>query len=362
MGNSSQIRRFLFDHAFYRTGLIAFMAMIACHTVFSDDVVFPGKEWQHKNPADLGLDPGVLDAVAESLGSRGCIIKNGYVVKEWGNQSEKGDWASSAKPVLSTLLMFALKEGKIKSFDQPIVDFGWDLLPKDRTMTFRHLASMTGGYARPEEPGTAWAYNDYAIQLYQKTLFDKVFNETPKGAFHSPQRFGLLGIQDGFDFRDTNRRMRSSVRDFARVGWFWINKGEWNGQQVLPRSYFDDNLRPQVPIDLPLSVGTDNNDYLKIGTYGGGSNHFSDAGPGIYGFNWWFNAKGRTHPDCLTWPDAPTDTFMSLGVQGNCSAMFPSQKLLVVAAKADWGKNEPGVANSKTNQLLKLCVSAVKKP
>ena len=41
--------------------------------------------------------------------------------------------------------------------DARIADFGWDLLPKDRAMTFRHLASMTSGYARPEPPGEAWA-------------------------------------------------------------------------------------------------------------------------------------------------------------------------------------------------------------
>ena len=51
---------------------------------------------------------------------------------------------------------------------------------KDRSMTFRHLGAMTSGYARPEPPGAAWSYNDYAIQLYQKTLFDRVFKEPPE--------------------------------------------------------------------------------------------------------------------------------------------------------------------------------------
>ena len=194
--------------------------------------------------------------------------------------------------MLSTLLMFAVKEGKVKDFDQPLVDFGWPLEPKDRTMTLRHLASMTSGYARPEEPGKAWAYNDYAIQLYQQTLFDKIFQAPPEEVFHDPQRFGALQLQDGFSFRQKNRRMMASVRDFARIAWFWLNRGNWNGKQLLPRSYFDDNMRPQVPKDLALSSDAPTNDYLQIGTYGGESNHFSKAGPGIYGFNWWFNATG----------------------------------------------------------------------
>ena len=146
--------------------------------------------------------------------------------------------------------------------------------------------------------------------------------------------------------------MSASVRDFARVAWFWLNRGNWNGKQLLPRAYFDDNMRPQVPKDLPLSSDAKTNDYLQIGTYGGESNHFTKAGPGIYGFNWWFNATGGNHPDALTWPDAPKDTVMSLGRGGNCSALMPSLNFVVVAADADWGELDPVAATrSRTSGL-----------
>src|SRR3990172_11138829 len=128
--------------------------------------VFPGASWVHKDPTELGLKKESLEKLAGDLGGRGCVIKEGYVVHEWGDQAEVGDWFSSAKPVLSTLLFFALEEGKVKSVDQPITDFGWELIPKNRTMTFRHLGAMTSGYARPEKPGEAFSYNDYAINLY----------------------------------------------------------------------------------------------------------------------------------------------------------------------------------------------------
>jgi CubicO group peptidase (beta-lactamase class C family) len=144
---------------------------------------FPLAQWQARPAVELGLDDARLSAVAAALGSRGCAIKHGYVVKAWGSQDQVGGWYSSAKPVLSTLLMFAVQEGKVRGFDQPLADFGWELAPKDRAMTFRHLASMTSGYARPEQPGRAWAYNDYAIQLYQKTLFDRVFQGAPEVVF-----------------------------------------------------------------------------------------------------------------------------------------------------------------------------------
>ena len=187
---------------------------------------------------------------------------------------------------------------------------------------------------------------------------DEVFHGDPDQVFHAPERFGALQLQDRFVFRDTNRRMRASVRDFARVAWLWMNRGEWDGKPLLPRSYFDDNLRPQVPKDLPDSVPAATDDYLKIGTYGGESNHFSRSGPGIYGFNWWFNGTGAKHPETLTWPDAPADTVMSLGAGGNNSAMLPSLKFLVVAGNANWGDFEPGRAESPLNQLLKKITAA----
>ncbi len=224
-------------------------------------------------------------------------------------------------------------------------------------MSLRHLASMTSGYARPEEPGKAWAYNDYAIQLYQLTVFDKIFGGRPEEVFHEAHRFGALGLQDGFTF-NKKRRMSASVRDFARVAWFWLNRGNWNGTQVLPRAYFDDNMRPQVPKDLPVSREAKTNDYLNIGSYGGESSHFSKSGPGIYGFNWWFNDFGLQQGPALTWPDAPSGTVMSVGHRGNCSVLLPSLNFVVVASDADWGPLDPGKADSVLNQRLKLIAAA----
>ena len=292
---------------------------------FAERSSSPASDGKRRSAADLALDQAKLDKIAEELGGRGCVIKDGYVVKAWGSQSEVGDWFSSAKPVLSTLLMFAITEGKAKGADQPIIDFGWNLKPKDRAMTFRHLASMTSGYARPEPPGAAWSYNDYAIQLYQKTLFDRVFQGDPAKIANDPSRLGALGLEDGLSFRKSNRRISASVRDFARIAWFWLNDGNWAGRQLLPRAMFIDFKKPQVPRDLPLTRQAETDDYLAVGSYGGGSDHFSRGGAGIYGFNWWFNDTVRDQENRLTWPDAPTDLFMSVGARGNCAAMLPSR-------------------------------------
>jgi len=227
-------------------------------------------------------------------------------------------------------------------------------------MTFRHLGAMTSDYARPEPSGAAWSYNDYAIQLYQKTLFDKVYKADPKQACENPKRLGALCLQDGLHFSDI-RRISASVRDWARICWFWMNRGKWGDRQVLPRRYFDEYMKPQVAKDLPFSdIEAPTDDYLKIGSYGGESFRKAKHGPGIYGFNWWFNGNGPRHPKTLTWPDAPPDTVMSLGFRGNSAAMIPSLGLIVVCADGAWDDLKPGNPASKLNQALKLSAEAAR--
>jgi len=149
------------------------------------------------------------------------------------------------------------------------------------------------------------------------------------------------------------------VRDFARIAWFWLNRGKWHGRQLLPQKYFDELARPQVSGELPHTEKADTNDYLQIGSYGGGSDHFTKYGPGIYGFNWWFNDYGRLHPQKRTWPDAPAELFMSIGFGGNCAAMIPSQHAVLVAAEANWGKIKGGNSRERMNQVLKTYSEAV---
>jgi hypothetical protein len=108
-----------------------------------------------------------------------------------------------------------------------------------------------------------------------------------------------------------------------------------------------------------LTQHAETEDYLQIGSYGDGSDHFSRCGPGIYGFNWWFNRTRRDHPDRLTWPDAPDDTFMAVGAMGNSAAMIPSHGAVLVAAQANWGGLVAGSERSRINKTLKWFAEAV---
>lgn len=318
---------------------------------------FPGAAWDELTPAEVGLDASAIDDFADHIGGVGCVVRYGYLVHTWGDPDDKADWASAAKPVISTLLFFAVHEGLIDSVDALVGDQGWNLTAEDQTMTFAHLANMTSGYARDEEPGDAWAYNDVAISLYAHTLFDLVFDvDTPDDAARAAYRLGALEFQDGsiFSTRD-GYGLCTSPRDFARIGWLWLNHGSWGNVQLLPQHFFDDNMSPHVPGDMTQSSGEDA-DYLGVGSFGGGT-YQTEYGPGIYGFNWWFNTEVGTTGE-RTWPDAPTDTFQANGHwDTEIMTVIPSLGL-VVAARGDWGAFEPG-SEDGMNATLRMLAEAV---
>ncbi len=316
---------------------------------------FPGATWESATPANLGLDSSKLDLLAARIGGSGCIVKDGYMVKTWGSQTSKFDWFSAFKPIVSTLLFFAVDNGLLESVDSLVYDWGWNLISKDQTMTFRHLANMLSGYARVEPPGEAWAYNNDAFKLYALTM-ETVFNMTLDEAvlqYLAPLQFedgSLITAREGYGLFTT-------PRDFGRIGWFWLNKGNWNGQQLLPESYFNDFMKSQVPGNMPRSVaGT--SDYLDVlGDFIPGSD-MTAYGPGIYGFNWWFNDQVGTS-GVYAWPDAPHDTVIAMGSWGqDLMVVIPSLKI-VVAASGWWGSFEPGDVYSGLNQNLKLLIEAV---
>lgn len=348
------------------TGLV--MVFLAAQAT-SGQSAFPGKQWDRRDPADLGLDGRRLEEFAAFIGAGsddpvakpkdrriGCVVRNGYLAHAWGDPQAKFDWYSSSKPVVSTLLFFAVDKGLLPSVDARIVDLGWALAPKDQPMTFAHLADQVSGYALAEAPGAAWSYNDLAFQLYVLSL-EKVFGRPLSQA--AQEYLAPLSLEDG-DVFDRRRRVVTSARDFARLGWFWMNRGRWAGQQVLLRAYLDAYMRPHVPPDLPRSVTrSDPNDYLGIGSYGGGFNQ-GPVGPGVYGFNWWFNGTLPRNGQVLV-PAAPLDMVMALGARGSYMAMLPSEGLLV-AAQGDWGKVDEldPLNRARFNQALELLMSAVR--
>jgi hypothetical protein len=74
----------------------------------------PGAAWEERKPEQAGMDSARLDALRDLVGGRGCVVRHGFLVYSWGDVAKSADLASAAKPVISTLLLLAVQEGKLK--------------------------------------------------------------------------------------------------------------------------------------------------------------------------------------------------------------------------------------------------------
>ena len=70
--------------------------------------VFPGKRWQRRSPAQVGLDAAKLKVFQKLVGGRGCITRHGYLVHTCGAYDKPHDVASAVKPFYSFLLLKAV--------------------------------------------------------------------------------------------------------------------------------------------------------------------------------------------------------------------------------------------------------------
>jgi len=327
--------------------------------------VYPGARWDSRPPEEVGLNASKLKELAVLVGGRGCVVRHGYMCFTWGDVTRSADVASAMKPVISTLLLMAVQEGRLTSVDARVAEHEPGLKAlnggKDAGITWRHLASMTSGYGLAEAPGQAWAYNDYAIALYYDTLTQKVFRQDGTEVLRS--RLGqVLGFEDEYSFQAFGRpgRLAISVRDFARFGLLWLRGGRWRERQVLSPALVRVALNSPVAPDTPRTSGREADMLAGQRTVGGGKDQ-TPTGPGYYSFNWWLNRKDSQGRRLFV--DAPEDLFVASG-HGGVRAVWVLPGLDMVVswndATADDHDASPGNPNTKCSRAVRLMVEAAR--
>lgn len=328
---------------------------------------FPGAHWRTVAPAEAGLSAERLASFREIVGGRGCVVRHGVMVFSWGDAAKASDLASAFKPVLSTLMLLAVQEGKIAGVDAPVADVEPRLRTlnggKDAGITWRHLASQTSGYGWSERPGEAYAYNDFAITLYYDTLIHRVWatnnTEVLRRRLAEP-----LGFEDAYSFNafGTNNRpgrLALSCRDFARFGLLYLRHGRWRDRTVVSSNLVDLAIHSPLPPRTPLTRGIDADMLPGQRSMGGGKN-ITPVGPGCYSFNWWLNTTNAAGQRLFV--DAPADTYVASGHGGKRAlVIMPSLDLIAVwndSAINDHDRS-PGNPDTRNNRALRELVSAV---
>jgi hypothetical protein len=298
---------------------------------------FPAAQWEIRRPADAGLDEAALAEFARLAGGRGCVVREGAIVFSWGDAARPGDLASAGKPLYSHLLFRALETGRLESADDLVVDYlhclrdlNPDLDFKDRRLTFRHLAFQTACMGCREAPGTAYDYNDHTMGLFWDVLVNEVFDcswvEAPRLfeqelsgplQFEDEVRMPLEGRQRG--------RVALSPRDFARVGWLYLNEGRWRDRQVLAARHARLAASDPLSLNVPRTAA-EPAEGCGTRSIGGGGNQTDHHGG--YSWLWWVNAPARDGR--RWWADAPADMFCALGHCGQRGlAVLPTERMVV---------------------------------
>lgn len=94
-----------------------------------------------------------------------------------------------------------------------------------------------------------------------------------------------------------------SLRDYARFARLYLNKGNYNGEQILPETWIRDTMDISAEYSKP---GANFDAYNAIG----------------YGYQWWL-------------PEGEEGEFMAIGVYGQWIYVNPVEKVIIVKTSAD---------------------------
>lgn len=260
---------------------------------------------------------------------------------------------SMAKSITSILIGCAIDEGLIKSVDESITAYIPELKKKGfEKISIKHLLQMTSGikfnesYINPfgdaasfyyginlrkliakmkikSEPGKTFEYVSGNTQLLglvlERSLKGKTVTQYLQEKLWTP-----LGMEyDASWSIDRNKNglektfccINARARDFAKIGRLYLNKGSWNGKQIVSQKWVETSTKAEI----------------------------KDGSAPFYQYQWWL-------------PSANGD-FMAEGHLGQFIYVNPSNKLIIVRlgkseSNVNWGKTFTSLANVYSNTPL----------
>lgn len=236
---------------------------------------------------------------------------------------------SMAKSFLSILIGIAIEDGLIESVDEPVTNYVPELKKHGfDKVSIRHLLQMTSGidfnenYVNPfadaaklyygtnlrkqvsrfklkSEPGEEFYYSSGNSQLLGLVL-ERALNNRTITQYMQEKIWSPLGMEfDGSWSLDRKKNgmektfccLNATAIDFAKIGRLYLNKGNWNGQQIVSEQWV--------------------NESTKIDT--------SKGSAANYQYRWWVTRE----------------RFHALGIMGQMLYVNPSRELIVVRLGKD---------------------------
>lgn len=274
-------------------------------------------------------------------GPAGMILKNGYLIASWGDTKRVDMTFSVTKSYLSTVAGLAVDKGLFNPQDR-VADLIWDNTfdgEHNQQIRWRDLLNQSSDWSgtlwgghdwadRPPSeggtddwknrtyytPGTRFEYNDVRVNLLAYTLLNvwrkplpqvlKQYIMDPIGASPSWRWYGYEHswvTLDGSKMQSVSGGGHSggglfiNTEDHARFGLLFLNKGNWNGKQLLSENWIQEAIQSS-----PAQVN--------------------------YGYMWWLNKKGTNR----YWEGVPENVYYAAGFGGNFIVIVPDENIVVV--------------------------------
>ncbi len=295
------------------------LTLVFSGTMNAQDLALPRSTPEAQGVSSAGIREFIETADREVSSMHSfMLVRNGHVVAEAWWAPESADkphilWSLS-KSFTSTAVGLAVAEGKL-SVDDLVLKYFPDDAPAEpsanlKAMRIRDLLTMNAGHQDelnwratehwakaflshpvPHKPGSHFRYNTPATYMLS-AIVQKVTGETLL-EYLKPRLFQPLGIADpkwetspqGISIGGYGLYLRTE--DIAKFGQLYLQKGKFNGKQLLPESWVDHATSKQV------SNGSDpSNDW--------------DQG---YGFQFWrcrhgaYRGDGKDGQFCIVLPD-----------------------------------------------------------
>lgn len=303
----------------------------------------------------------ILGPTKKRGGPAGMILKNGYIIAQWGDTQRVDMTFSVTKSFLSTVAGLAEDAGLIADTNDKAGSYIWDGTfdgEHNRKITWEHLlhqnsdwsGELWGGkdwadrppregelddwkYRELREPGTVMEYNDVRVNVLAYSLthvwrkpLPMVLKEKVMDKIGASTTWRWHGYDQAWTEID-GLRMKSvtggghsgaglfiNTQDMARFGLLFLNAGNWDNNQIISESWIEKAISPSKP-----NVN--------------------------YGYMWWLNKKGDRH-----WEGLSESIYYAAGFGGNFIVIDKENDLVIVTRWLE--PNKIGEFMGKVNASL----------
>ena len=314
-------------------------------------------DWETVSPQSLGWDVTRLNEAISYAGMKNTygliILYKGRIVTEnyWNSWTRNTVYyiASAGKSVTAFLAGIAQQEGQLNINNKTSTHLGngWTSVPpaKEDLITVRHQLTMTTGleYNVPDDDcvtpsclsykadaGSFWYYYNAPYRLVQNVIANAT--ATNYNTYTKNKLADKIGMKN---YTWYNYVLWLNSRDMARFGLLILNKGIWNGNNLMTdQSYFSAMTNTSQPYNL------------------------------AYGYLWWLNGKTSFMAPTLTTvfpgalaPAAPADMIAALGKGDKKIYVIPSKDLVVIRHGDDTGDMLLGPSSFDNNFWARLMMA-----